>query len=75
MSACGDESDCISPPEAIELAGKLDEKVISDLPKPGQVDFINGGPPCQVESTRILQFADERFVLTYFFIAGFFRNE
>ncbi|KAL8129196.1 hypothetical protein V2J09_018351 [Rumex salicifolius] len=47
MSACGDEGDCISTPEAAELAGKLDEKIISNLPKPGQVDFINGGPPCQ----------------------------
>lgn len=48
MSACGDEDDCISTPEASEEAKKLDEKVINDLPRPGQVDFINGGPPCQV---------------------------
>ncbi|KMT03309.1 hypothetical protein BVRB_8g198470 [Beta vulgaris subsp. vulgaris] len=47
MSACGDEDDCISTPEASEEAKKLDEKVINDLPRPGQVDFINGGPPCQ----------------------------
>ncbi|KAK1571092.1 hypothetical protein Q3G72_011829 [Acer saccharum] len=47
MSACGDVDDCISTPEAAELAEKLDEKEINNLPRPGQVDFINGGPPCQ----------------------------
>jgi DNA (cytosine-5)-methyltransferase 1 len=47
MLACGDEDDCISTPEALEGAKKLDEKKISKLPRPGQVDFINGGPPCQ----------------------------
>ncbi|CAL5329866.1 unnamed protein product [Camellia sinensis] len=47
MTACEDEDDCISTPEAAELAAKLDEKEINNLPRPGQVDFINGGPPCQ----------------------------
>ncbi|KAK3183307.1 hypothetical protein Dsin_030593 [Dipteronia sinensis] len=47
MSACGDVDDCISTPEAAELAEKFDEKEINNLPRPGQVDFINGGPPCQ----------------------------
>ncbi|KAL9229339.1 hypothetical protein vseg_004816 [Gypsophila vaccaria] len=47
MSACGDEVDCLSTPEALEEAKKLDEKEIHKLPRPGQVDFINGGPPCQ----------------------------
>ncbi|KAJ0090430.1 hypothetical protein Patl1_13960 [Pistacia atlantica] len=47
MSACGDADDCISTPEASELAAKLDEKEINNLPRPGQVEFINGGPPCQ----------------------------
>lgn len=48
MSACGDADDCISTPEAAELAAELDEKTIKNLPRPGQVDFISGGPPCQV---------------------------
>ena len=48
MKACGDTDDCISTSEADELAAKLDENEISNLPRPGQVDFINGGPPCQV---------------------------
>ncbi|XP_021731440.1 DNA (cytosine-5)-methyltransferase 1A-like [Chenopodium quinoa] len=47
MSACGDEADCLTTPEASEEAKKLDEKEINALPRPGQVDFINGGPPCQ----------------------------
>ena len=48
MEKCGDEEDCISTSEAAELAAALKEKDITDLPLPGQVDFINGGPPCQV---------------------------
>ncbi|KAJ9177054.1 hypothetical protein P3X46_012307 [Hevea brasiliensis] len=47
MEKCGDAYECISTTEAIELAASLDKKVINDLPVPGQVDFINGGPPCQ----------------------------
>ncbi|KAK2367307.1 DNA (cytosine-5)-methyltransferase [Trifolium repens] len=47
MEKCGDIEDCISTTEAAELASKLDEKDMSSLPLPGQVDFINGGPPCQ----------------------------
>ncbi|KAI3770449.1 hypothetical protein L6452_01583 [Arctium lappa] len=47
MTACGDTDDCISTSEADELAAKLEEDVIKNLPRPGQVDFINGGPPCQ----------------------------
>lgn len=47
MTACGDEDDCISTSDAAEMAAKLDETEINNLPRPGQVDFINGGPPCQ----------------------------
>ncbi|KAG7952343.1 hypothetical protein I3843_12G053400 [Carya illinoinensis] len=47
MEKCGDADDCISTSEAAELAAALSEKEINDLPLPGQVDFINGGPPCQ----------------------------
>ncbi|KAF5803309.1 putative DNA (cytosine-5-)-methyltransferase [Helianthus annuus] len=47
MTACGDTDDCISTSEAEEMAAKLDEDEIKNLPRPGQVDFINGGPPCQ----------------------------
>ncbi|CAJ1952413.1 unnamed protein product [Sphenostylis stenocarpa] len=47
MEKSGDIDDCISTSDAAELAAKLDEKEISSLPMPGQVDFVNGGPPCQ----------------------------
>ncbi|GMI86703.1 METHYLTRANSFERASE 2, methyltransferase 1, DECREASED DNA METHYLATION 2, METHYLTRANSFERASE I [Hibiscus trionum] len=47
MEKCGDVDDCISTSEAAELAASLDENEINNLPLPGQVDFINGGPPCQ----------------------------
>ncbi|AEE83379.1 (cytosine-5-)-methyltransferase [Arabidopsis thaliana] len=47
MEKCGDVDDCVSTVEAAELAAKLDENQKSTLPLPGQVDFINGGPPCQ----------------------------
>ncbi|XP_050379658.1 DNA (cytosine-5)-methyltransferase 1-like [Argentina anserina] len=47
MDKCGDMDDCISTTDANDLAAALDDKVKSDLPLPGQVDFINGGPPCQ----------------------------
>ncbi|XP_052207175.1 DNA (cytosine-5)-methyltransferase 1-like [Diospyros lotus] len=46
MEKCGDVDDCVSTPEAAELAASL-EKELDNLPLPGQVDFINGGPPCQ----------------------------
>ncbi|KAK9939754.1 hypothetical protein M0R45_016443 [Rubus argutus] len=47
MEKCGEVDDCISKSNANELAASLEEKVKNDLPFPGQVDFINGGPPCQ----------------------------
>ncbi|KAJ1379466.1 S-adenosyl-L-methionine-dependent methyltransferase [Sesbania bispinosa] len=47
MEKCGDTDDCISTSEAADLATLLDEKEMESLPMPGQVDFINGGPPCQ----------------------------
>ena len=48
MDKSGDADDCISTPEAADLAAKLSEEELKNLPLPGQVDFINGGPPCQV---------------------------
>ncbi|KAL2621227.1 hypothetical protein R1flu_001432 [Riccia fluitans] len=43
----GDLDDCLSPPEADELCEKMDKDKKAKLPLPGEVDFINGGPPCQ----------------------------
>ncbi|EOA12790.1 hypothetical protein CARUB_v10025739mg [Capsella rubella] len=47
MEKGGDQKDCVSTTEADELAAKLSEDQKKTLPLPGQVDFINGGPPCQ----------------------------
>ena len=48
MDKCGDADDCVSTPEASEQAAKFAEENIKNLPVPGEVEFINGGPPCQV---------------------------
>lgn len=48
MQKSGDVDDCISTSEAKRIAAKLDREKLSNLPLPGQVDFIYGGPPCQV---------------------------
>ncbi|KAH9315101.1 hypothetical protein KI387_023728, partial [Taxus chinensis] len=47
MEKGGDTDDCISTSEAIEQSSKLTDEQKHKLPLPGQVDFINGGPPCQ----------------------------
>jgi len=48
MEKGGDSDDCLSTPEAEEMASVLAEEKKRLLPKQGEVDFINGGPPCQV---------------------------
>jgi len=48
MDKCGDADDCISTTEAAERSSKLSDEKIKNLPVPGEVDFIIGGPPCQV---------------------------
>lgn len=48
MTAGGDADDCFSISEDADLAAKLSEIELNNLPRPGQVDFIIGGPPCQV---------------------------
>ncbi|KAJ1383812.1 S-adenosyl-L-methionine-dependent methyltransferase [Sesbania bispinosa] len=79
MEKGGDIDDCISTFEASELAAKLDEKEISSLPMPGQVDFINGGPPCQGFSgmNRFNQSSWSKvqceMILTFLSFADYFR--
>lgn len=53
MDKCGDSDDCVSTSEAAEQAAKLAEENIKNLPVPGEVEFINGGPPCQVHYIAI----------------------
>ncbi|KAL1802273.1 hypothetical protein ACET3Z_030920 [Daucus carota] len=47
MDKSGDADDCLLTLEAVDLASKLSEEELKNLPLPGQVDFINGGPSCQ----------------------------
>ena len=47
MQKAGQESDCMASVEAIEASKTLSEKDREALPRPGEVDFICGGPPCQ----------------------------
>lgn len=54
MDKCGDADDCISTSEAAEQAAKFSQDNIMNLPVPGEVEFINGGPPCQVYYFAIL---------------------
>ena len=78
-SACGDEDDCVSTSEAVELAEKHDKKDIHNLPPPGQVDFIIGGPPCQVQgASDLLTYIPtsvSNFSKAVCFCAGFLWNE
>ena len=54
MEKGGDLEDCISTPEADELSLKFADEQKAKLPKPGQVDLIVGGPPCQVINRIVL---------------------
>ncbi|VAI38148.1 unnamed protein product [Triticum turgidum subsp. durum] len=47
MDKCGDVDDCVSTPEASAGAAELSDEKVKNLPVPGEVEFINGGPPCQ----------------------------
>jgi DNA (cytosine-5)-methyltransferase 1 len=48
MEQGGDVDDCLSTPEAEQMASALGDAKKKLLPRQGEVDFINGGPPCQV---------------------------
>lgn len=52
MERGGDLDDCVSTPEADDLCSKMEEIKKSKLPIPGEVDFVNGGPPCQVRMDK-----------------------
>eukprot|EP00899_Mesostigma_viride_P026525 jgi/Mesvir1/7057/Mv09173-RA.1 len=47
MEKSGQLDECVSTPEADEGAAKLTAETLARLPRPGEVDFITGGPPCQ----------------------------
>lgn len=48
MERGGDSDECLSTPDAQEMASALSDEKKKLLPAQGEVDFINGGPPCQV---------------------------
>jgi DNA (cytosine-5)-methyltransferase 1 len=47
MVKSGQDSDCLASVEAIEASKNLPAEDMAALPRPGEVDFICGGPPCQ----------------------------
>lgn len=47
MVKFGQEGDCMASEEAIKQSNSLSSSDKDMLPKPGEVDFICGGPPCQ----------------------------
>jgi DNA (cytosine-5)-methyltransferase 1 len=47
MNKAGLSADCDASQEAIEASRALPASDVAALPKPGEVDFICGGPPCQ----------------------------
>lgn len=68
MDRGGDSDDCLSTPEAEEMATKLSIEKKNALPKQGEVDFINGGPPCQVLSLILylhLRFGEDNSLVSY----------
>ncbi|CAD7705413.1 unnamed protein product [Ostreobium quekettii] len=47
MTKCGLQGNCVGSEEVAKDAANLPESVVAQLPAPGEVDFIAGGPPCQ----------------------------
>lgn len=47
MVKSGEENDCVASEEAVEASKNLPAEDMAALPRPGEVDFICGGPPCQ----------------------------
>jgi hypothetical protein len=70
MEKGGDLEDCISTPEAEELSLKFSDEQKAKLPKPGEVDLIVGGPPCQVLATFFSPFFYASFMFAFLVIIG-----
>ncbi|GFH06104.1 cytosine-specific methyltransferase [Haematococcus lacustris] len=47
MEKAGVLDDCDACDDCMEAAAKLSPEYVADLPLPGEVEFIMGGPPCQ----------------------------
>lgn len=48
MAKAGAQEQCDASESCISESAELDAGIVETLPLPGQVDFICGGPPCQV---------------------------
>lgn len=48
MSKAGALDQCDASESCAKESAELDANTVATLPLPGQVDFICGGPPCQV---------------------------
>jgi DNA (cytosine-5)-methyltransferase 1 len=48
MVKAGAQEQCDACEECIAESADLDEDTVRTLPLPGEVEFICGGPPCQV---------------------------
>ena len=49
MAKAGAEAQCEASEACLEESAKLDAETVQTLPLPGEVEFICGGPPCQVQ--------------------------
>lgn len=75
MEKAGELEDCLSSEEAVEQAKAIDEEKKSKLPLPGEVDFINGGPPCQVQSPFPSPLISIKFLTFSNFLLQFFSRD
>lgn len=48
MRKAGLEADCDACDDCREAVDRLEPEYVARLPQPGEVEFIMGGPPCQV---------------------------
>jgi hypothetical protein len=47
MAKAGLADDCVASEECVTAAEALPLELVQQLPAPGEVEFIMGGPPCQ----------------------------
>nr|GLL39660.1 DNA (cytosine-5)-methyltransferase 1-like [Ipomoea trifida] len=73
MMANGDAQDCIPSTEASSSASKVDDDVLTHLPKPGDFDFIVAGPPWYKKNSL----SDEKrtMILSFLSYIDYFRSK
>ena len=63
MVKAGMEAQCDACDECVEQSGQFDAGEAEAIPLPGEVEFICGGPPCQVLRTQPFAYASFGFCL------------